>query len=90
MDQLPSHHQILIGNEKLMTRHKVNLSHNNLESNIRQLEQTGKSVVIFVIDSVARYLISLEEEHSVKPEAQAVVPGNQWCSILEIGVHLCG
>lgn len=63
----------MVGNEKLMARHKVDLSHNRLSTNMAELEQTGRTVVIFCIDNIPRLLISLEEEHLAKPDSKAVV-----------------
>jgi len=63
----------LIGNEKLIQRYDVDLSHNRLSTNLKELEQTGKTVVILCIDKTARLLISMEEEHLAKPESQAIV-----------------
>lgn len=56
-----------------MRRNNVVLTYNRLDQNIQELESTGKTVVIFVINNVARLLISLEEEHLAKPDSKAVV-----------------
>jgi len=56
-----------------MSRYNVDLSHNRLAGNMKELEQTGKTVVILCIDETARLLISMEDEYIAKPESQAIV-----------------
>ncbi len=64
---------MLCGNEKLMNRYGVDLDFADFRSNMLALEKEGKTVVCMTVNNVPRLLISLEEEHLVKPEALAVV-----------------
>lgn len=65
--------RLSLGNEKLMAKREVDLTHNNLLQNIKELEELGRTVTVFTIDSTPRLLISLEEEHLAKEEASVVV-----------------
>ena len=56
-----------------MKRHDVDLEFNNFRMNMESLEQEGKTVVCLVIDGSPRLLISMEEAHTAKKEALAVV-----------------
>mgnify|MGYP001626837109 CR=1 FL=1 len=56
-----------------MNRYGVDLDFGEFRSNMQALEKEGKTVVCMTIDNVPRLLISLEEEHLVKPEALGVV-----------------
>jgi len=40
---------------------------------MQSLEKEGKTVVCMVVNDIPRLLISLEEDHLVKPEALGVV-----------------
>jgi len=56
-----------------MRRFNVDLSFNKLDMNIEGLEMEGKTVICMAVDSVPRLLVSLEELHVAKPEAQALI-----------------
>ena len=42
--------EVTCGNDKLMSRFKINLDHNNLRFNINELELTGKTVICLAVD----------------------------------------
>lgn len=66
-------HKVLCGNLGLMQRFKINLDFNKFRENVEGLEREGRTVVCCVVDGQVRLLISLEEEHVAKKEAQEVV-----------------
>lgn len=66
-------HKVLCGNLGLMQRFKINLDFNKFRENVEGLEREGRTVVCCVVDGQVRLLISLEEEHVSKKEAQEVV-----------------
>lgn len=64
---------MICGNDKLMARHNVDLTTNELQFNITALEKQGKTVVLLAVDGKPRLLISLEEQHLTKEDALPVV-----------------
>lgn len=63
-------YNILCGNSKLMDKMEISGKYPEILMNVRSLEEEGKTVVVLVIDEVPQLIISLEEEHLSKPEAQ--------------------
>lgn len=57
---------------RLPTQDETSL-HSELIKNIHLLEQQGRTVVILAVQNVPQLIVSLEEEHLAKPEAQWVV-----------------
>ena len=72
-DSLGKCHTVLCGNDKLMSRFKVDLSFNGFRQNMEALEKEGKTVVCLVVNGEVRCLITLEELHTAKFEAQKVI-----------------
>ena len=56
-----------------MARLGVDLTKNQLDTNIEGLEMEGQTVVCLAIGQTPRLLLSLEEEHLAKPEAKEIV-----------------
>jgi len=69
-----------------MDRFKVDIDENDLRMNIGALEQEGKTVVCLVVDKTPRLLISLEEKHLTKDEAQPVV--NYMRNVMKVKVAM--
>lgn len=65
--------EVLCGNSKLMDSYQVLEGHPEIARNISYLEEGGKTVVLLSIDGVPQMILSLEEEHLSKPDAQEVV-----------------
>ena len=56
-----------------------------MSENVLQLERDGKTVVIMAVASTPCFILTLEEEHLAKPEAQAVV---KYCQ-QNLGLQVC-
>lgn len=65
--------EVLCGNLKLMDYYEILKPYPLIKTNIQNMEQEGKTVVILVVDEVPQLIISLEEEHLCKPEAKQVI-----------------
>lgn len=65
--------EVLCGNLKLMSAFQVLDQYPEIQKNIQFLEEEGKTVICLTIDNVPALIVSLQEEHLSKQEAQYTV-----------------
>ena len=52
-----------------MNRYNILANYPQVNDNVIQLEDEGKTVVVLAIDNIPQLIITLQEKHLVKPES---------------------
>jgi len=65
--------EVICGNDKLIRHFKIDLSQNDIKKQVEMLEQEGQTVVMMAVNNVPQMIITMDETHLAKPEAQEVL-----------------